>query len=62
MIELRFIERKLKHGPHKGSLRRVLQSRHGACYPWVDVPLVTLEAMEQEKREAASDLTVKEYK
>lgn len=51
MIELRFLER-IDEG---GTVRKVLQQRHGAHYPWCDVPCYTLEKQDAEKVHAARD-------
>jgi len=54
MIELRFIERI----DLQGTLRKVLQTRHGNCYPWCDVECYTLEQQHADKEHAARDAIV----
>lgn len=61
MIELRFVERIATHGPREGSVERVLQTRQGACYPWCDVPLLTLERQALERKHAVEDADIRDY-
>lgn len=58
MIELRFLESVIVAGNGMGSVRKALQFRHGPCYPWVDVPVITLEQQALEAEHQARDAIV----
>lgn len=58
MIELRFFESIIVAGNGMGSVRKTLQFRHGPCYPWVDVPCITLEQQALDKEHQAHDAIV----